>query len=76
MAEWEQNCKKHFWVETYKYKYKFPRKKWRDDVEEDLKEIDIRNWRAMAKERAKWRIVEKEKTVKGLLLLTEEEEEG
>lgn len=38
------------------------RKRWRDNVEEDLKAIRIRNWRGMAKEMAKrTRIVEKEK---------------
>ncbi|KAI4466078.1 hypothetical protein MML48_3g00018587 [Holotrichia oblita] len=34
-----------------------PRKKWRDEIEEDLKEKNIRNWRDVAKNRKEWRRV-------------------
>jgi hypothetical protein len=32
-----------------------PRKRWIDDVEEDLKIMGIRNWHAVAKDRQEWR---------------------
>jgi hypothetical protein len=32
-----------------------PRKRWIDEVEEDLKIMGIRNWHAVAKDRQEWR---------------------
>jgi hypothetical protein len=32
-----------------------PRKRWMDEVEEDLKIMGIRNWHAVAKDRQEWR---------------------
>jgi hypothetical protein len=32
-----------------------PRKRWRDEVEEDLKITGIRNWYAVPKDRQEWR---------------------
>lgn len=39
-----------------------PRKRWKDDVEEDLRSMGVTNYRNMAMERDKWRrIVEEAK---------------
>jgi hypothetical protein len=32
-----------------------PRKRWINEVEEDLKIMEIRNWHAVAKDRQEWR---------------------
>jgi hypothetical protein len=32
-----------------------PRKRWIDEVEEDLKIMGIRNWHAVARDRQEWR---------------------
>ena len=40
-----------------------PRKRWIEDVEEDIQRIGIRGWRKVHKERTEWkRITEKAKT--------------
>jgi hypothetical protein len=44
-----------------------PRKRWIEDVEEDIQRMGIRGWRKLCKERAEWkRIAEKAKTHSGL----------
>jgi len=44
-----------------------PRKRWIEDVEEDIQRMGIRGWRKLCKERAEWkRITEKAKTQSGL----------
>ena len=44
-----------------------PRKRWIEDVEEDIKRMGIRGWRKLCKERMEWkRITEKAKTHSGL----------
>jgi len=44
-----------------------PRKRWIEDVEEDIQRMGIRGWRKLCKERAEWkRITEKAKTYSGL----------
>jgi hypothetical protein len=43
------------------------RKRWQEDVMEDLKELKIKNWKETAKDRGTWRdLAEKAKTHKGL----------
>ena len=43
------------------------RKRWTDDVEEDIRKMGIRGWRKLCKERKEWeRITEKAKTHSGL----------
>ena len=37
-----------------------PRKRWIDDVEDDLKKLGVRGWRRKAQEREEWRKVVKE----------------
>jgi len=37
-----------------------PRKRWIDDVEEDLQTLGVRNWRKKAKRRDEWRQVTRE----------------
>ena len=48
-----------------------PRKKWLDDVENDLKKMSVRGWRKMAKDRSAWKLILKKARVlhgqKGLL---------
>jgi len=40
-----------------------PRKRWIEDVEEDIQTIGIRGWRKLSKERTEWKkITEKAKT--------------
>ena len=44
-----------------------PRKRWIEDVEEDIQIMGIRGWRKLCKERAEWKkITEKAKTHSGL----------
>jgi len=44
-----------------------PRQRWQEDVMEDLKKLNIKNWKKVAKDRRTWRdLAEKEKTHKGL----------
>jgi len=44
-----------------------PRKRWIEDVEEDIQTTGIRGWRKQSKERTEWKnIAEKAKTHSGL----------
>jgi len=44
-----------------------PRKRWVEDIEEDIQALGIRGWRKLSKERTEWRrITEKDKTHSGL----------
>jgi len=44
-----------------------PRKRWQEDVMEDLKKLKVKNWKETAKDRRTWRdLGEKAKTHKGL----------
>jgi hypothetical protein len=44
-----------------------PRKRWVEDIEEDVQALGIRGWRKFSKERTEWRrITEKAKTHSGL----------
>jgi hypothetical protein len=44
-----------------------PRLRWLDQVKEDLKEMKVRNWREMCKDRRLWNeIVKQDKTHQGL----------
>ena len=44
-----------------------PRKRWIEDVEEDIQTMGIRGWRKLSKERTEWKkIAEKAKTHSGL----------
>jgi len=44
-----------------------PRKRWIEDVEEDIQTMKIREWRKLSKERTEWKkITEKAKTHSGL----------
>jgi hypothetical protein len=44
-----------------------PRKRWIEDIEDDIQIMGIREWRKLCKERAEWkRIVEKAKTHSGV----------
>jgi hypothetical protein len=44
-----------------------PRKRWIEDIEDNIQIMGIRGWRKLCKERAKWkRITEKAKTHSGL----------
>ena len=44
-----------------------PRKRWIEDIEEDIQIMGIKGWRKLCKERAEWkRITEKAKTHSGL----------
>jgi hypothetical protein len=44
-----------------------PRKRWIEEVEEDIQTMGIRGWRKLSKERAEWKkITEKAKTHSGL----------
>ena len=44
-----------------------PRKRWIEDIEEDIQIMGIRGWRNLCKERAEWKkITEKTKTHSGL----------
>jgi hypothetical protein len=44
-----------------------PRKRWVEDIEEDIQALEIRGWRKLSNERKEWRrITEKAKTHSGL----------
>jgi hypothetical protein len=44
-----------------------PRKRWDEDIEEDIQALGIRGWRRLSKERTEWRrITEKAQTDSGL----------
>jgi hypothetical protein len=44
-----------------------PRKRWIEDIEDDIQIMGVRRWRKVSKEREKWkRITEKAKTHSGL----------
>jgi hypothetical protein len=44
-----------------------PRKRWQEDIMEDLKNLKVKNWKETAKRRRTWRdLAEKAKTHKGL----------
>ena len=44
-----------------------PRKRWQEDVMEDLKKLKVKNWKEVAKDRRTWRdLAEKAETNKGL----------
>jgi hypothetical protein len=44
-----------------------PRQRWQEDVMEDLRKLEVKNWKETAKERRTWRdLAEKAKTHKGL----------
>ena len=44
-----------------------PRKRWVEDIEEDIQALGIRGWRKLSEERTEWRrITEKAKTHSGL----------
>jgi hypothetical protein len=44
-----------------------PRKRWMEDVEEDIQTMGIRGWRKLSKERTEWKkIAKKAKTHSGL----------
>ena len=44
-----------------------PRKRWVEDIEEDIQALGIRGWRKLSKQRTEWRrITEKAKTHSGL----------
>ena len=44
-----------------------PRKRWLDDVEEDLRKLRVRDWRQQASDRPEWRrVVEQAKELHGL----------
>jgi hypothetical protein len=44
-----------------------PRQRWQEDVMEDLKKLEVKNWKEAAKDRSTWRgLAEKAKTHKGL----------
>jgi hypothetical protein len=44
-----------------------PRKRWVEDIEEDIQMLGIKGWRKLSKERTEWRrIIKKAKTHSGL----------
>jgi len=44
-----------------------PRQRWQEDVLEDLKKLEVKNWKKEVKDRRTWRdLAEKTKTQKGL----------
>jgi hypothetical protein len=44
-----------------------PRQRWQEDVIEDLKKLEVKNWKEKAKDRRTWRdVAEKAKTHEGL----------
>ena len=44
-----------------------PRKRWLDDIEEDLKSMGVRGWRRKAGDRSEWRkVIREAKVLQGL----------
>ena len=37
-----------------------PRNRWQDEVEKDLKSMEIRGWKEIAKDRNKWKLIVKQ----------------
>ena len=55
------------WKSTGRKNRGRPRKRWIEDIEEDIQIMGIRGWRKLWKERAEWKkITEKAKTHSGL----------
>jgi hypothetical protein len=55
------------WKPTGRRKRGRPKKRWIEDIEEDLQIMGIRGWRKLCEEREEWkRITEKAKTDSGL----------
>ena len=55
------------WKSTGRRKRGRPRKRWIEDIEEDIQIMGIRGWRKLCKERVEWKkITEKAKTHSGL----------
>ena len=55
------------WKPTGRRKRRRPRKRWFEDIDDDLQIMGIREWRKLCKERAEWKkITEKAKTHSGL----------
>jgi len=55
------------WKPTGRRKRRRPRKRWIEDIDDDLQIMGIREWRKLCKERAEWKkITEKAKTHSGL----------
>jgi len=55
------------WKPTGRRKRGRPRKRWIEDIEEDIQTMGIRRWRKLYKERAEWKkITEKAKIQSGL----------
>ena len=55
------------WKQTGRRNRGRPRKRWVEDIEEDVQMMGIRRWRKLCKERAEWKkITEKVKTHSGL----------
>jgi hypothetical protein len=53
-----------------------PRKRWKEEVERDLKVLEVRRWRELVIDRKKWRdIVRQAKAQKRAVVPMEEEEE-
>ena len=44
-----------------------PRKRWLDDVERDLQQLNVRGWRRRAQDRTEWKkVVEQAKVLQGM----------
>ena len=55
------------WKPTGKRNRGRPRKRWIEDIKEDIQIMEIREWRKLCKEKAEWKkITEKAKTHSGL----------
>jgi len=55
------------WKPTGRRNRGIPRKRWIEDMEEDIQIMGIRGWRKLCKERAEWKkITENAKTHSGL----------
>jgi hypothetical protein len=53
-----------------------PRKRWIEDIEDDIQIMGIRGWKKLCKEREEWkRITEKAKNLQWIVTPVEEEEE-
>ena len=45
------------WKPTGRRNRERPRKRWIEDIEEDIQIMGIRGWRNLCKERAEWKII-------------------